>query len=216
MDIKTNIKNAVNDVILVGTLLVSTHLTITFQQNGDYYNKLWIHKAVSLLVGFVVYELIIRDLNLYLLKQLKVSDSTMLLVLYDVIKLSTVYGIKELILYRFFKNDPTGVVKDWMYVKGINIVGFIVYDVIFGVTPINIGGKYKIIVNDFVKLGLGDIFGGYAKKGTLDFDDLLNIGGTLIGLLVYHLVIKPIVSDDPTSGVSSYPDSLKKLSSLNN
>jgi hypothetical protein len=54
------IKNLENDMLMFGTVLVSSHLLEAWMDDGDYFNKEWLKTAGVILLSFATYDIIVN------------------------------------------------------------------------------------------------------------------------------------------------------------
>ena len=206
---KGDIDNSKFDIVLVGTLLIVTQV-VKSQTLSDISitEKTFINQSLALLIAFVVYDIVINRFAVSIISASKFKNKQALAAMNDIIKFSSVFIIKEYGMSMVYPSSQT-FSKPWMMRSSGTILGYVLYDLL---SPymMNVGAENQLFYNDVMKVSFGDLFGGYLVNNTLDYTDLINVLGSILGLGVFHLFTRKIVSDKP-SGPSSFPGDLEHL-----
>ena len=113
------IRNLTNDMLMFGTVLVTSHLLETYMNHGQYFNKQWLKTAGIILLSFAAYDIIINPFIPY--DKMKPHVAFMV---HDWAK----YGL-FLVFFRLLQGESI-VDKKWMLSVLFVLLGFSAYQVV--------------------------------------------------------------------------------------
>jgi hypothetical protein len=204
-----DIDNSKFDIVFVATLVIVTQV-VKSQTLSDISitDKTFINQTLAVLIAFLLYDIILNRFTVSIISASKIKNKQALAAMNDIIKFSSVFIIKEYGMSMVYPSSQT-FSKSWMMRSSGTILGYVLYDLL---SPymMNVGAEYQLFYNDVMKVSFGDLFSGYLINNTLDYTDLINVLGSIIGLGVFHLFSRKIVTDK-ASGPSSFPGYLEHL-----
>lgn len=113
------IRNLTNDMLMFGTVLVTSHVLETAMDHGQYFNKQWLKTAGIILLSFAAYDIIINPFIPYE----KMKPRAALLV-HDLTK----YGL-FLVFFRLLQGKSI-LDQKWMFSVLFVLLGFTAYQTI--------------------------------------------------------------------------------------
>jgi hypothetical protein len=147
--------------------------------------------ALATLIGFAFHALVTHNLSSVVSKQLNVNDEGMNKSVYDLFKFGTVF-LSQKYIYGMLTNTPVVLDKKWMMESSLTIAGYSIFNVVVE-KMMPEAGMYQPLVNDLVKVSLGEILTRLVVDKTVTTKHLLNLISTLAGFTVFHLVTKNLV-----------------------
>jgi hypothetical protein len=204
-----DIDNSKFDIVLIGTLVIVTQV-VKSQTLSDISitDRTFINSTLAILIAFVLYDIILNRFAVSIISASKIKNKQALAAMNDIIKFSSVFIIKEYGMSMVYPSSQS-FSKTWMMRSSGTVLGYAIYNLL---SPymMNVGSENQLFYNDVMKVSFGDLFSGYLVNNTLDYTDLINVLGSIVGLGVFHLFSRKIVSDKP-SGPSSFPGDLEHL-----
>lgn len=171
--------------MIIGWAKIATILTVSQWLTGNsLLDSMWHLKAVGILLGFTVYQLItIRAIPPGLEDRHKeLSD--------DIVRESTIMIIAQLMI-------GAGLSNEWLYSAIAALIGFIVYHISIAryVQGRRLTGNYPIqlLVDDWAKFGTMMIVSRLISfRSLLDIDWIMSSLSVLLGFSVYDMIISHI------------------------
>jgi hypothetical protein len=203
--ISVDLTSPLSDALLVGSLVSAKRLVDMYNEKSLDSTETWLKKSIILILIFVVYDLVMSGTIVNMISKYRDEQSKELLAsINDFVKFSTILATNQVAISYLYNTPLTG--NQWMLkILGITL-GYGIYNM-SSQYMLNVGSNYQLIYNDFMKIGLGDIFGILLSKGTnINQSDLLVLLADFIGVAVYHYAAKPIASIPKDKGASSIPD----------
>ena len=179
------------DVTLAATVVVVSNIVSQQLLKTPAFNEEWKNMALATLIGFAFHALVTHNLSSMVSKQLNVDNEGMNKSIYDLFKFGTVF-LSQKYIYGMLTNTPIVLDNKWMMESGLTIAGYSIFNVVVE-KMMPAAGMYQPLVNDLVKVSLGELLTRLVVDKTVTTRHLLSLMSTLAGFAAFHLVTKNLV-----------------------
>ena len=179
------------DVTLAATVVVVSNIVSQQLLKTPAFNEEWKNMALATLIGFAFHALVTHNLSSMVSKQLNVDNEGMNKSIYDLFKFGTVF-LSQKYIYGMLTNTPVVLDKKWMMESSLTIAGYSIFNVMVE-KMMPEAGMYQPLVNDLVKVSLGELLTRLVVDKAVTTRHLLSLMSTLAGFTVFHLVTKNLV-----------------------
>jgi hypothetical protein len=189
------------DLALFSTVLVVSNVVSNQLLQTPLLNEAWKNLAVATLIGVAAHSLLTNKLSAALKQHVQSKDAGVNQSLYDLVKFGTIFTAQKLVVAHIKGEQPVFDNK-WLMGSGLTIGGYALFNTVIQSMVPKFDAKMQPLVNDLVKVSLGDLAAKYFLDGTITRAHLLDLAATLSGFVAFHLAVKEHVV--PREGFGIY------------
>ena len=188
-----------NDLSLFITIVIVTNLFDYRLFGAALFDEKWMNLSVALLLGVALHGLLTNKLSKMVNTQLKIENMGLKTSVYDFFKFGTIFVCQRSIS-SYIEGRPIVFDPAWMMDTGLTIAGYSAYNIVLAPVMPVIDSRYQPLLNDLVKVSLGNLTAKYFVSGTITEKHLLGLAGLLSSFVVFHLVVKKLVMPSENFG----------------
>jgi hypothetical protein len=156
-------------------------------------NAKWVNLLIATLVGVALHGLVItNNLAPAVNKSLKIKNTGVRQSVTDFFMFSTIF-ISQKVLTSQLAGVPIVFDKVWAMTSGLTIAGYAMFNILVQKMVPTINAKLQPLLNDLIKVSMGNLLAVFIVEGTITQTHLLSLGALLSGFVAFHLVVKGLV-----------------------
>jgi len=174
----------------------------------------WVNLLIATLVGVALHGLVItNNLAPAVNNSLKVKNTGVRQAVTDFFMFSTIF-VSQKVLTSQLAGIPIVFDKVWAMTSGLTIAGYAIFDIIVQKMVPTINAKLQPLLNDLIKISMGNLLAVFVVEGTITQTHLMSLGALLSGFVVFHLVVKGLVLNEKFGSIGLH-DSLEQFGEEN-
>ena len=190
----TDIQITKVDLTLFATFLTVSHI-ISYQlfPRRTLFDNDWINSTVATLLAVALHGLVTNKLSATINTQLDTKNPGIESSVYDLVKFGTIFAGGK-IIYDLMRNGPIGGFDQaWFTKHGAIIGGYALFNMMLKQYVPTVSDKQQPLVNDIIKVSAGALLSTYVMTKAFPVNDMYDLGATLAGFTVFHLLTKQLV-----------------------
>jgi hypothetical protein len=170
----------------------------------------WVNLLIATLVGVALHGLVItNNLAPAVNNSLKVKNTGVRQAVTDFFMFSTIF-VSQKVLTSQLAGVPIVFDKAWAMTSGLTIAGYAIFDIIVQKMVPTINAKLQPLLNDLIKVSMGNLLAVFVVEGTITQTHLMSLGALLSGFVAFHLVVKGLVLNEKFGSIGLH-DSLEQF-----
>ena len=178
-----------NDLVQWTTILAVSNLLL---KGVPGFNNEWNKFAMSTLLGFVIHGFATNKITSLVNSKIG-DDKNANNAVSDVVKFGTVFAVRK-VMVDYLANKPFDLTETkFLYESGLTLTGYALFHLVAKDMLVNVGVPVDPLVADLVLFSMGYALAKYVMEGTINTDNLYELGSYLAGFGAYHLGTKNLV-----------------------